>query len=80
MCGINSDKTQGRLLTEVDLTLEKAVDICRANEATATQLKTLGASNVTKPITDSMEIDTLSTSTQGGTHNQKCEKCGNWHK
>ena len=80
VCGKTSDKTRCRLLRETDLTLEKAIEICRANEATATQMKTLGASNVTNPTADSMEIDTVNTSTRGVIQKQHCERCGSWHK
>ena len=37
VCSIRCDKTHGRLLKKQDLTLQKAVNICRANEATTTQ-------------------------------------------
>ena len=43
VCGIISDRTQVRLLKHSELTLQKASDICRANEATASQLKTLSS-------------------------------------
>ena len=43
VCGIICNKTRARLLKEGDLTLQKALDICRANEATSTQLKTLSS-------------------------------------
>ena len=36
VCGITDDQTRSRLLREPDLTLQKALDICQANEATAT--------------------------------------------
>ena len=39
VCGIHCDKTHSRLLREPDLTLQKAVDICRANETTSSQMK-----------------------------------------
>ena len=39
VCGIHCDKTGSRLLREPDLTLQKAVDICRANETTSSQMK-----------------------------------------
>ncbi|CAJ1049307.1 uncharacterized protein K02A2.6-like [Xyrichtys novacula] len=41
VCGITNDQVRGRLLREADLTLEKAVDICRASELTNTQVKAL---------------------------------------
>ena len=39
VCGILDDGTRSRLLREPDLSLQKALDICRANEATTTQMK-----------------------------------------
>lgn len=41
VCGITNDQVRGRLLREADLTLEKAIDICRASEITTTQIKAL---------------------------------------
>lgn len=40
VCGITDDQVRG-LLREPDLTLNKAIDICRASELTQTQLKSL---------------------------------------
>ena len=56
MCGIHSDKIRSRLLREVDLTLERTVDICRANEATATQMKKFGENSVINHSKNLMEI------------------------
>ena len=44
VCGIICDKTRSRLLREPDLTLQRAVEICRTNELTTTQMKSLGTS------------------------------------
>ncbi len=41
MCGITDDQARGRLLREPDLTLHKAIDICRASELSWSQLKSL---------------------------------------
>ena len=43
MCGIKSDQVRGRLLREPDLSLQKAIDICRASEVSQNQLKSLGS-------------------------------------
>ena len=39
VCGIVDDGTWSRLLREPELSLTKALDICRANEATSAQMK-----------------------------------------
>ena len=62
VCGIHSDKTRRRLLSEVELTLERTVDICRANEATATQMKKLGENSAINHNTNLMEMDTIDAS------------------
>lgn len=41
VCGIREDQLKDRLLKETDLTLEKAIDICRASEITSSQMKAL---------------------------------------
>ena len=44
VCGIIHDKIRSRLLREPDLTLQRAVEICRTNELTSAQMKSLSAS------------------------------------
>ena len=41
VCGIKSDDVKARLLRENDLTLEKALNICRSTELSKTQLKNI---------------------------------------
>ncbi len=43
VCGVSSDKTRSRLLKQANLTLATALDICRADEVTATQLKSISS-------------------------------------
>ena len=44
--GIRNSKIRGRLLRDSELTLERAIDICKANEAAQAQMKVLtGAKN-----------------------------------
>lgn len=42
VCGIKDDSLRARLLREANLPLRKAIDLCRANEASAQQLKQFG--------------------------------------
>lgn len=41
VCGIRDDQLHARLLRESDLTLSKAIDVCRANEVASNQVKVL---------------------------------------
>lgn len=41
VCGITSDKTRSRLLKQPSLTLGGALDICQADEATLSQVKSI---------------------------------------
>ena len=41
VCGVLSDRTRSRLLKDSALTLDGAIDICRADEATTAQIKSL---------------------------------------
>ena len=45
VCGVRENGIRRKLLQESGLTLSKCVDICRANEATAAQLKALRRAN-----------------------------------
>ena len=48
VCGVRDDGIRARLLREGDLTLQKALDVCRASELSSSQVKMLnsGASEV----------------------------------
>ena len=48
VCGITCDRTRARLLKEGELTLQKALNICTANKATSSHLKTLCSSGASK--------------------------------
>ena len=41
VCGVISNQSRSRLLKQTDFTLEGVVDICRADEATSEQMKSL---------------------------------------
>ena len=69
VCGIRCDKTRSRLLKEPDLNLQKTIDICRANEATITQMKSF-VSTTTDEMTDIHCIRS---------DRQVCERCGTGH-
>ena len=45
VCGVNNNGIQRRLLTEPELTYQKAVDIALAFESTAKHAQDLGAKN-----------------------------------
>ena len=78
ICDINCDRTRARLLKEGELTLQKALDICRANEATTTQLKTLSSSATSKE-THYQEVLAIQKRYQSDNPKPQCDKCGNRH-
>ena len=89
VCGIICDKTRAKLLKESELTLQKALDICRANEATTSQLKTLSSHATNK---ESVEQEVLAiqkhrtSAPQRSRHEatepqrSQCDKCGTRHQ
>ena len=74
VCGIHCDKTRSRLLREPDLTLQKAVDICRANETTSSQMK-LFTGDQTNGLPAIHGIRSQSKQVQ----KVSCDRCGGWH-
>ena len=78
VCGIICDKTRARLLKEGELTLQKALGICRVNEATSTQLKTLSSSATSKE-THYQEVLAIQKRRQSDKPKPQCDKCGNKH-
>ena len=75
VCGICDDRTRSRLLKEADLTLEKAVDMCRADEITASQIKTLA-----QPAQPELGLQLLKNNSKFTTRRkQECGWCGETH-
>ena len=66
---------RSRLLKEADLTLEKAVDMCRADEITASQIKTLA-----QPAQPELGLELLKNNSKFTTRRkQQCGWCGETH-
>ena len=82
VCGIIDDRTRSRLLREPDLSLQKALDICRANEATKTQMKLLTATSgasFTPDTTEVCAVEKHRPKTQSDKRKHHCGRCGKWH-
>ena len=54
VCGIKSDTVRSRLLRDCDLTLQKAIEICRAAESTETQMKIMAEGTATSESVDAI--------------------------
>ena len=79
VCGILSDKTRARLLKQPDLTLAKAIDMCRADETTLTHMKSMGATNTSKPETQPVSDEDLDVKALKNKRIHPCGRCGNQH-
>ena len=89
VCGITSDRVKERLLREQDLTLDKAIHICRAEEVSKKQMKCISEEAVTDPVVHAMKHSKRKyvekTTTQNKTGSQKqsvpgnCHNCGTVH-
>ena len=67
-------------MREANLTLERAIDICRADEAMVTQMKMLGESKTTGRAANLMEISAVDSSSRGDMKKYWCDKCGGMHR
>ena len=63
--GIIDDSMRNRLLQKADLTLEKAIDMCRSSEMTAAQMKTLTASQEPSPTSRQLTSTQLERADKG---------------
>jgi len=79
VCGILSDKTRARLLKQPDLTLAKAIDMCWADETTLTHMKSMGATNTSKPETQPVSDEDLDVKALKNKCIHPCGHCGNQH-
>lgn len=82
VCGVRDDQVRARLLREADLTLVKALDVCRAIERTSTQMKVL------QEEVEVQKIRTAKTNRRCGSMNENsvskekkfnCDRCGYKH-
>ncbi len=87
MCGIQSAEVKARLLRDPELTLEKAINICRTSEISKTQLRNLDRvkeSNKHAVKSSSSQQNFESRNTKKGkqrdrrkeTPQTKCSRCG----
>ena len=88
VCGVLSDRTRSRLLKKPDLTLESALDICRADETTSTQMKSLASSTktpssssaITPSSSDDIDLNFVGRRDQQKTKYRKQGRCRNFPK
>lgn len=86
VCGVKSDTVRSRLLRETDLSLQKAIDICRAAETSSQQMKAIqGATN--EGNVDVVRNKSLKSKPHKGSEKksqqkmkQNCGKCGYKHE
>lgn len=87
-CGIKDDNVCARLLREEDLTLQKAIDTCRANEITSNQMKMLVEEVDENKISSVRNIKKRGKTVQSEQHTMecqhkahtKCSRCGYQHE
>lgn len=85
VCGILSDRTRSRLLKTPDLTLQGAIDVCRADEVTSAQMKTLATRDKDSGEKD-LDLKVLKRETEtprrvgpNTREKQQCGNCGGGH-
>ena len=77
VCGVDNAHVRARLLREPELTLAKAVDICRANEATQSHMKAL---NEESDIAVNKVAKAKLQRKAKANDSKDCGKCGNKHE
>ena len=90
VCGVIKDSVRSRLLRETELTLQKAIDVCRAAETSSQQMKVIQSTSseangsnvdfVKKNIVKSKSVKNTDNKPAGSTIKQKCGKCGCKHE
>ena len=90
VCGVIKDSVRSRLLRETELTLQKAIDVCRAAETSSQQMKVIQSTSsgangsnvdfVKKNIVKSKSVTNSDNKPAGSTIKQKCGKCGYKHE
>ncbi|XP_035232918.1 uncharacterized protein LOC118204730 [Stegodyphus dumicola] len=84
VCGIKDDVVRARLLHETELTLEKALDICRSAEISAHQMKIIkDEETAVNLVKKKLSKHNKNTYKEVNTDKQKtkiCSKCGTSHE
>ena len=78
ICGITCDKMRGMLLREGDITLQRTVEVCRANEAIKLQLKSMSHTTTANPNTET-EIHSIKSKPVTSTAKPNCSRSGYKH-
>ena len=82
MCGVISDKTRSLLLKQADLTLSKDMDICHADEAALTQVKSMSTKHAASSEgAENLDLKALKAkrSFQPSKQQSQCGNCGGRH-
>ena len=89
VCGILSERVQQRLLREQDLTLDKAMSICQAEEESQKQMKLLGEEGPETGIHTVRRLTPIKSSKERSPEREKykqledkqwCDRCGLSHR
>ena len=90
VCGVIKDSVRSRLLRETELTLQKAIDVCRAAETSSQQMKAIQSTSsgatgsnvdvVKRKSVKSKSLKSTDNKSAGSTIKQKCGKCGYKHE
>lgn len=81
VCGVRNKTVKDRLLRDADLSLQKAIDICRASEVSQIHLKTLNDENPQVHVVKQRKPAQHGTKqkTQDTQQKLSCQKCGYKH-
>lgn len=75
VCGIRENTIRKRLLQEDKLSLDRAIDMCRAFESTAVKIKTMAGASTSEDIAEVRKL-TRKQRTSESKQKDKCKYCG----
>ena len=78
ICSITCDKTHGMLLREGDITLQRTVEVCRANKTMKLQLKSMSHTTTANSNMET-EIHSIKSKPVTNTTKPNCNRCGYKH-
>ena len=78
VCGVRDDSLRQQFLSKTDLSLANCIDLCRAHEASARQVKDMAGAEKVHVVKKS-KPERITTETPRKPRDTRCDRCGLYH-
>ena len=80
VCGVRDNSLRQQFLSKTDLSLANCIDLCRAHEASARQVKDMAGAEKVHVVKNKSKPERITTETPRKPRDTRCERCGLYHE